>query len=275
MKFKRSERLVEMTAVFIQNPMRIYALEEFVDRFDVAKSSISEDITIIRDVLASRGLGELRTYSGARGGVQFLPAASSSATRHKMKALCEELNQSERLLPGGYIYTSDILSNPHWLKMIGRIIASQYINRDIDAIITIATKGIPIAQAVSMALNIPYVIVRKASKVTEGSTVGINYLPRSSSHDMERMELATRSLKRESRVMIIDDFLRGGGTLKGLNMIAQEFDCEVVDSVVLVEYMTVPEELDISYRSLFKIRSIDSETGRIEVTVGNLLKNDK
>lgn len=273
MKIKRSERLVEMTAVFIQNPMKVYALEEFVDRFNAAKSSISEDITIIRDVLTSRGLGEVRTYSGARGGVQFLPAASFSAIYDKMLALRDELNQSERLLPGGYIYTSDILSDPHWLKLIGRIIASRYLNQEIDAIITIATKGIPIAQAIAMDLNIPYVIVRHASKVTEGSTVGINYLPRSSSPDMERMELATRSLNRHSKVLIIDDFLRGGGTLTGLNMIADEFDCEVVDSVVLVEYLKVPQDLSIDFHSVFKIKAIDEESGRIQVEVGNLLSD--
>lgn len=272
MKVKRSERLVEMTALFIQNPMQIYPLEEFVDRFNVAKSSISEDLTIIREVLMRQGLGELRTYSGARGGVQFLPAASSSAIQEKIKILCEEFNQSDRLLPGGYIYTSDILSHPYWLKVIGRVVASRYINQNIDTIITIATKGIPIAQAISLELNTPYVIVRKVSKVTEGSTVGINYLPRSSSHEMERMEISTRSLKRGSRVLIVDDFLRGGGTLSGLNMIAEEFDCEIIDSVVLVEYLQVPE-LDISYHSVFKIEAIDEESGRIQVGVGSLIDN--
>lgn len=49
---------------------------------------------------------------------------------------------------------------------------------------TVATKGVPIAQAVSYYLNAPFVIVRRDSKITEGSTVSVNYVSGSS----ERIE---------------------------------------------------------------------------------------
>ena len=45
---------------------------------------------------------------------------------------------------------------------------------------TVATKGIPIAYAVASHLNVPVVIVRRDNKVTEGSTVSINYVSGSS-----------------------------------------------------------------------------------------------
>lgn len=271
MKVKRSERLVEMTADFLNQPHKTFPLEYFTNKFNAAKSSISEDLGIIKEVFSENQLGEVITYSGARGGVQFIPMISKEQVNEYLSEIQGELHNSERLLPGGYIYTSDILSNPVWLKKIGKLIASRYAGQEVATVLTIATKGIPIAQSVSEELNVPFVIVRTASKVTEGSTVGINYLPHSSSDMMERMELSTRSLEPGSKVLIIDDFLRGGGTLNGLSMIANEFQCEVVDSVVFIENMSM-EEVKVPYHSLFKIESVDPLTKKIVVKTGNFFE---
>ncbi|WP_026314388.1 pur operon repressor [Allofustis seminis] len=274
MKVKRSERLVEMTIEFIQHPHKIFPLDYFTDRFNAAKSSISEDLNIVKGTFARRHLGEIITYSGARGGVQFIPVISKSQVADYVRQLQDALHQSERLLPGGYIYTSDILSQPEWLKKIGKLIASRYSRNDIDAILTIATKGIPIAQSVAEELGVPFVIVRKASKVTEGSTVGINYVPYSSADVMERMELSTRSLHPQTSVLIIDDFLRGGGTVNGLTMVANEFQCHVVDTVVFIENMRLDEPIKVLYHSLFRIESVNSETKKIQVKSGNFFAED-
>lgn len=80
---------------------------------------------------------------------------------------------------------------------------------------TIATKGIPIAQAVSAILDVPFVIVRRDPKVTEGATLNVNYMSGSSSK-VENMTLSKRSLAPGQRVLIVDDFMKGGGTLNGI-----------------------------------------------------------
>ena len=236
MKVRRSNRLVEMSIYFLQNPNTTTPLNYFTERFKAAKSSISEDLTIIKDSFEANNMGSIITYAGARGGVQYEPYYEESQLKNEILALKEEIDGSERLLPGGYIYTSDILGDPAWLKRIGKIIASKYALGDIDAILTIATKGVPIAQATAYNLNVPFYIVRKSTKVTEGSTVSINYQPWSSSDQVERMALTKDTLKPNSKVLIIDDFLRGGGTIMGLNRMVEEFNCEVADSVVLLEH---------------------------------------
>ena len=94
-------------------------------------------------------------------------------------------------MPGGYVYLSDMLGNPEILQKIGRVIAAQYVDKKVDAVMTVATKGVPIAQAVATYLNVPFVIVRRDSKITEGSTVSINYVSGSSDR-VEKMELSKR-----------------------------------------------------------------------------------
>lgn len=269
MKIKRSERLVDMVIYFLQNPNTTTPLNYFSDKFVAAKSSISEDLTIIKRTFEENNMGSLVTYAGARGGVQYQPYYEDEQLKKEILHLKSEINGSKRLLPGGYIYTSDLLSEPKWLKRIGKVIASKYLTEEVDAIMTIATKGVPIAQATSYNLNVPFVIVRKSSKVTEGSTVSINYLPRSSSEKVEKMELSKTSLKEGSKVLIIDDFLRGGGTITGLERMAEEFNCEVVDSVVFLEHNSkISNE---SYHSLLKVTSVNEEDRTIEVDIGNFL----
>ncbi len=89
------------------------------------------------------------------------------------------------------------------MNKIGRLYASLFANRKIDVVMTVATKGIPIAYAVAQYLDVPVVIVRRDSKVTEGSTVSINYVSGSSKR-IQTMLLAKRSLAVGSNVLIID-----------------------------------------------------------------------
>ncbi|MDN6195632.1 MAG: pur operon repressor [Atopostipes suicloacalis] len=273
MKIKRSERLVDMTIYFLQNPKKIVPLNFFTEKYQAAKSSVSEDLTILANVFEEKSMGLLVTYAGARGGVEYQPEIGKNKLKSELEKIKNEINHSKRLLPGGYIYTSDLLGDPEWLKRIGKIISSAFVNKEIDAIMTISTKGIPIAQAVAYQLNIPFVIVRKSSKITEGSTVSINYQPRSSSQEVEKMALSRTSLKAGSRLLLIDDFLRGGGTMTGLKRMAEEFECEVVDSLVFLEHGSDSPSQD--YLSLLKIKSIDEKNLQIEVGFGNFLSSLK
>ena len=68
--------------------------------------------------------------------------------------MTKEMSEKDRLLPGGYVYLSDLLGRPDVLRKVGRVIARQYIDKQIDAVMTVATKGVPIAQSVSSYLNV-------------------------------------------------------------------------------------------------------------------------
>lgn len=71
------------------------------------------------------------------------------------------LEEKERLLPGGYLFLSDLVGNPSLLNKVGKLIASIYMEEKLDAVVTIATKGISLANAVANILNLPVVVIRK------------------------------------------------------------------------------------------------------------------
>ena len=268
MKIKRSERLIDMTAYILDNPHKLTPLTYFVNKYNSAKSSISEDLTIIKKTFKERGFGTLETMAGAAGGVIFTPEIPFEKAQEMVKELSERLSEQDRLLPGGYVYLSDLLGDPQLLKQIGQIISSQYVEKEIDAVMTVATKGVPIAQAVSYYLNVPFVIVRRDSKITEGSTVSVNYVS-GSSERIEKMELSKRSLKRGSRVLVVDDFMKGGGTVNGMKALIEEFEAELVGITVFAESTFSGRRVIDDYTSLLCVKDVDTRTKNITVVPGN------
>ena len=271
MKFRRSGRLVDMTYYLLQHPHALVPLTFFSDQYQSAKSSISEDLTIIKQTFEQRGIGSLLTVPGAAGGVKFIPRIGASEAREIIDELCSLMAKPERLLPGGYLYLTDILGNPSIVNQIGRLFASVFADRKIDLVMTVATKGIPVAYAVANQLDVPVVIVRRDSKVTEGPTVSINYVSGSSKR-IQTMVLSKRSLKTGSNVLIIDDFMKAGGTINGMVSMLEEFNANLAGIGVLVESEGVEERLVDEYISVIKLTDVDVKEKQIEVSDGNYFR---
>ena len=267
MKLKRSERLIDMTQRLLDNPHTLIALTSFTDLYQSAKSSISEDIAIIKRTFEIQGIGVVNTLPGAAGGVIFTPKIKKEQALEAAQKICDQMNDSTRLLPGGYIYLSDLLGKPDVLHHLGKMIASAYEDQKVDVIMTVATKGVPIAQTVANYLNVPFVIVRRDSKITEGATVSINYVSGSSSR-VEKMELSKRTLPSGSNVLIVDDFLKAGGTINGMRSLIKEFDSHAVGAVVFCESGISGHQLQ-DYSSIIRITEINTENHHIKAELGN------
>lgn len=268
MKWKRSERLVDMTGYLLEHPHELIPLTFFSERYQSAKSSISEDLTIVKETFEEKGTGKLMTVTGAAGGVKFIPKMAESEIREVVSLLMKELGHSDRLLPGGYLFMADLLGNPRIMDRIGKIFASKLSDTDIDVIMTVATKGIPIAHAIARHLNVPVVVVRRDSKVTEGSTVSINYVS-GSTRRIQTMVLSKRSMKSGQKVLITDDFMKAGGTMAGMKNLLEEFGCQLAGAAVLVEAEHPEEVLVDSYLSLVKLHAVNEKDGTIELSEGN------
>jgi purine operon repressor len=272
-KLKRSARLVEMTQYLLARPHTLISLTAFAERYQSAKSSISEDLAIIKEVFEDEGIGELSTLAGAAGGVRFVPKCRKDLALEKISSICRELEQPDRLLPGGYLYMTDLLGQPDLLQEVGRMFATAFADRNIDVIMTVETKGIPLAHATAAYLNLPVVIVRRDHKVTEGSAVSINYVSGSTKR-IQTMSLARRALKEESRVLIIDDFMKAGGTAQGMVDLLHEFRAVVAGVGVFVESGEVDteERLLQDYVSLARLTEVDLKTRQISVQPGNFFQ---
>ncbi|MDG5473832.1 pur operon repressor [Jeotgalibacillus sp. ET6] len=268
MKVKRSERLIDMTHYLMEHPRELVSLTFFADRFQSAKSSISEDLVIVKDTFELRGVGTLQTVPGAAGGVKYIPGIKREYAKELIESLRTHVSHSNRLLPGGYLYMTDILGDIHLMNHVGKLFAAAFADQKIDVIMTVATKGIGIAHAVARYLGVPVVVVRRDSKVTEGSTVSINYVSGSSKR-IQTMVLSKRSLAQGSRVLIVDDFMRAGGTAAGMKNLLEEFSATVAGVGIFIESEYGEERLIDNWISLLNLTGVDEKGKTIGVETGN------
>jgi purine operon repressor len=261
-KLRRGERVIAMTKILLDQPHKLFSLNHFTDFFQVAKSTVSEDITIIRQSLGRFGMGTIETYPGASGGVKYIPHKSPGETRTFIEKMCEKLATPDRILPGGFIYMTDLVFSPHFAKEVGEIFATRFSHLHPDYVITVETKGIPLAMMTAHAFHVPLVIIRRDAKVTEGSSVSINYVS-GSSRRMQSMTLAKRALPEGANVLIIDDFMKAGGTTRGMIDLMSEFKAQVIGIGVMVETSEPAEKLVTDYVSMAMLEKVDETNKKI------------
>ena len=263
-KIKRNERISAMIKVLSDAPNKIYTLSYFSDMFGAAKSTISEDIDLAQGILERFSLGSLETVTGAAGGVKFLPMGSEDANRRYVSEMCMRMSDPERILPGGYLYMVDILQNPAMVARMGEILAMWFYKTRPDFVMTVETKGIPVALMVARSLNVPLVVCRRDVRITDGSVVTINYLS-GSNQRIQTMSLPKRSIKEGQRALIIDDFMKGGGSAKGMMDMLKEFSV-VVAGVGVVMATAAPERKMVEdVKSLMVLHSVDEINRRVDV----------
>ena len=233
-RIKRNERLAAMARVLTGTPNRLYTLSHFTEMFGAAKSTVSEDLSILADTFAQFDLGRLSTVAGAAGGVIYRAIPSREKRIAALEELSRRLSRPGRLLPGDFLYTTDITCDSDASEIMGEILACRYYEKNPNFVLTMETKGIPVAMTTAHALGVPLVIARRSSKVYEGSAVNINYVSGSSGH-IETMSLSRRAVKEGQRALIVDDFLKGGGTAKGMVDLMHEFSVEVVGMAFVME----------------------------------------
>ncbi|WP_419822648.1 pur operon repressor [Anoxybacterium hadale] len=267
---KRTERVGAIIKILSENPNRLYSLGYFCDLFQSAKSSISEDIQSAKSILEGIDLGLIETTAGAGGGVKLIPYISDTEAEKTLNQLCEKLRDKNRILGSGFLYTSDLMFDSNITKRAGEIFARRFINLGADYVVTIETKGIPVALMTAHMLNLPLVVIRRESKISEGSTVSINYFS-GSAERIQKMSISKRAVTPGSKAIIIDDFMRAGGSVKGVSDMLAEFDIEIVGTGVVIASMEPQKKKISDYFPLIYLGSVDENEKSIEVFPNSLI----
>lgn len=264
MKLKRKERIGGIIKVLTDNPNKIYNLKYFTKLFSAAKSSVSEDINFVKEIIEKLHMGKVVTLVGASGGVKYIPSIEKNKILKILEEIISKVNEKDRVIPGGLVYTLDILYTPKYLKAIAKVFSYLYKDEKIDYVLTIETKGIPLATITAQFLNVPLVVARDENKLTEGSTLGINYVS-GSTGKVKTMFVAKRSIEKGSNILIVDDFIRGGGTAKGLKNLVKELESFVVGTCFLIDIDNSDEKMVKEYNSLIKLTEIDKDRVNAEL----------
>ncbi|MFB5084669.1 pur operon repressor [Symbiobacterium thermophilum] len=268
----RSQRLVAIMKLLSERPGELLPLSFFTERFGAAKSTISEDLALVKEALEADGSGRLRTHAGAAGGVQYWPLPSREEEQETLLELCRLLSDPGRILPGGFVYMTDLITHPIWSARIGAIMAARFIDAEPDVVLTVETKGIPLALMVARALGLPMVVARREGRVTEGPSVTLHYI--SGSRRIHTMTVGLRALRRGARVLVVDDFMKAGATARAMVDVAGEMGASVAGVGVFVSTAEPARKQVQRYVSLLTLEQVDEVARTVRVVPADRLTKE-
>jgi len=263
MKTERIERLIRIVTGFLLNPSDSVSLTNMARQFGVSKTVISDDISMIDTSLEKEGIGRINVSKGRGGGAFLKPSLRQDIRYEWLKEIANLLEDQGRLLPGSLVYYSDVLFNPKYASRLGHILASDFSESEADIVMTSEVKGIPLAIFTAFHLGLPLAVCRFRNRASDGPAVSVHY--QAARGEIRTMFMGTRNLPRGSRVLIIDDFMRGGSTVSGMMAVAKEFGATPVGVGVFMVSSEPAEKAVDNYKALLRMEK--GSDGAVKISV--------
>ncbi|EFC92368.1 phosphoribosyltransferase [Dethiosulfovibrio peptidovorans DSM 11002] len=263
MKGQRTGRLIRIVSKLLTCPSRQFSVTSLADDFDVSKTVVSDDVSIIDEALQAEGLGRVRVDRGRSGGAFFVPQVSRARREVFLARLADVLSKEDRILPSGLIYYSDILFNPKFTWELGLILASDFYDIRPDVVMTSEVKGIPLGMSTAQALGVPLAVCRFRNRASDGPAVCVHFATQTG--DVRAMYMGTKQICQGSRVLVIDDFMRGGSTASGMCQVVREFKAELVGIGVFLAALEPRKKAIESYSALLRL-DMSGEGARVSIS---------
>lgn len=124
-----------------------------------------------------------------------------------------------------------LLQRPEALAFVVNTWKERYANKGIQAIVGAESRGFIFGAPLAFALHLPFVPVRKPGKLpweTESCSYDLEY-------GSSTLEIHTDAFKAGDRIVVIDDLLATGGTLKAACELCERLKADIVEVAVVIE----------------------------------------
>ncbi|AEJ38402.1 pur operon repressor [Sulfobacillus acidophilus TPY] len=258
----RNKRLIAVTRHLSQKARRQVSLTELSRLFGVAKSTLSEDLLLIKEALETYGLGHVESQVGVTGGVVFSPSLPKDELKAALAEWIQALTSPDRMTPDGFLYVTDLLFSPSRIDPMGLLLAERFRPLGINFVATVETRGIPLALACARELGVDMVLLRRDHRLSEGASLSINYLS-GSSRRVQSMSLARRAPVRGGRILFVDDFMQAGGTARAAHDLLSDFGAQVVGAGVLIVTRAPDHKLVEEYAGILEWSRAEEGPGSV------------
>lgn len=190
-----------------------------------------------------------------------------------MQALKDRILKEGRNLGEGILKVDSILNHqmdPCLIKEMGEEIARRFRHLEPTRVLTAEVSGIAPAMMTALALNVPVVYARKKKPITMFGPVLLETAPTHTKGGHEVMLLVSAEfMPAGERVLIVDDFLATGHTLRALARIVREAGCTLVGIAAVIEKSfeggraLLESRYQVPIESLVTITSMDNN--KIEI----------
>jgi len=140
-----------------------------------------------------------------------------------------------QIAPGLKIAVLNILGDTELVQACGNALNEKLTSVDYDVIVTAEAKSIPIAHALSVESNKPYVVLRKSYKPYMGEVITAETLSITTGQPQTLiLDEKDKNLLKGKKVIVLDDVISTGSTLVGMRMILEKANAEVVKEVAIL-----------------------------------------
>ena len=155
-----------------------------------------------------------------------------------MQELKERILSEGQNLGDGILKIDSILNyqiDAALIMRCGQEIANTFKDAKVDRILTAEVSGIVPALATGMALNVPVVYARKVKPITMYGPVFLETAPSHTKGVDVNLLVAAEFMPAHQNVLIVDDFLASGRTIRSLVRIVNGAKCTCVGIACVVE----------------------------------------
>lgn len=147
---------------------------------------------------------------------------------------CERDLELFEVKPGLKIAVLNILGDVELVKSASKGLAEKLNNILYDVIVTAEAKSIPLAYELSAITNKPYVVLRKNYKSYMGDAIkSVSNSITTGKDQCLYLDEKDRELINDSKVVLLDDVISTGSTLKAMTNIMDKANAEVVSSAAI------------------------------------------
>lgn len=150
-----------------------------------------------------------------------------------------------------------LLKDKHAFRQCVRNLADHYRDKEIDVVVSNEARGFIIGAPVAHELGVGFVPIRKKGKLPH-KVASLSY---KKEYESDVIEIHEDSIKRGDRILLIDDLLATGGTIKANADLVEQLGGKVVGMGFLVEldYLRPREYLGGKY-DIFSLINCKSST---------------
>ncbi len=131
--------------------------------------------------------------------------------------------------PGLKIAILNILGDTEFVQACAKELAQRLKNKDYDLLVTAEAKSIPLAHALSVETQKPYVVLRKTYKPYMGDALRAETLSITTGQPQVLiLDEKDVELMKGKKVVIVDDVISTGSTLQGMRMVIDKAGAAVV-----------------------------------------------
>ncbi len=145
----------------------------------------------------------------------------------------EELKKRISFDEEGYFDNTPLVSEITWLKIMSNYALEKFAGRRVTKVLTAAVDGIPVSTLVSNLLEVDLVVAKDRKEVGINDFVEQSYIPKGSAI-RQTLFVPRAAIRKRDSVLIIDDVVRTGETVKALVDLVVDQKADVAGIYVLV-----------------------------------------